>query len=121
MIIFYTALIALGTNSMPATKLKMMLARLKDLGTMIKYSDIICTKFLRPIDEGDFLNEAILISTALSKRLLENRLKQINIDYSDNNDSSYDIDLDLLTYDGAIVNKSKIIKYPFLFDFIKQL
>lgn len=125
MVVYYTALIVLGTNTMPATKLIKMLGCLKDLGTMIKYSDIICTKFLRPINEGDFLNEAVLISTTLSKILLENKLRCIadlmNIDCTANNDSSHDIDLDLVTYDGTIVNKSKVIKYPFLFDFIKQL
>ncbi|MGB3107776.1 2-amino-4-hydroxy-6-hydroxymethyldihydropteridine diphosphokinase [Sphingobacterium siyangense] len=119
MVVYYTALIVLGTNTMPATKLIKMLGCLKALGAMIKYSDIICTKFLRPIDEGDFLNEAVLISTTLSKILLENKLRCI-ADFM-NIDSSHDIDLDLVTYDGAIVNKGKVIKYPFLFDFIKQL
>lgn len=125
MIVYYPALIVLGTNTLPAAKLKKILAGLEDLGTMIKYSDIICTKFLRPIDEGNFLNEAVLISTTLSKEHLENRLKSmtrlVNVDCSGSSGGSHDIDLDLVTYDGTITNKSNIIKYPFLFDFVKQL
>ena len=125
MIVYYPALIVLGTNTLPAAKLKKILAGLEDLGTMIKYSDIICTKFLRPIDEGNFLNEAVLISTTLSKEHLENRLKSmtrlVNVDCSGSSGRSHDIDLDLVTYDGTITNKSNIIKYPFLFDFVKQL
>lgn len=125
MIAYYTALIVLRTNTMPATTLKNILARLNDLGTLIKYTDIICTRFLRPIDEGDFLNEAVLISTTLSKEHLENRLKSItnlvNIDCPISHDGSHEIGLDLVTYGGKIVNKRNIIKYPFLFDYIKQL
>lgn len=121
---YNTAVIALGSNINAEEKFTKTLDHLQQLGFIMQRTEFIKTKPLKFEDQAEFLNGAILLHTKKSLSLLKMHLKQIEALLgrvrTENKNAPREIDLDVLTYNGFIIDKD-IEELPFLIDFIKHL
>ncbi|HOZ85908.1 MAG TPA: dihydroneopterin aldolase [Niabella sp.] len=118
------AMIALGSNIHPNENIAKATSLLEPLGLIIRRTKFVVTKPLKFENQADFLNGAILLLTQKSLPLLQLQLKQIEAMLgrvrSENKNAPREIDLDITTFNGFIVDKD-IQELPFLLDFVNEL
>lgn len=121
---YNTAIIALGSNIKAKENFEKALYEICRLGIIIQRTEFIETPPLKFENQPDFLNGAVLIQTKKSLSELELELKQIEVILgrvrSENKNAPREIDLDITTYNGFLVDK-EIKELPFLIDFVKYL
>ena len=121
---YNTAVIALGSNINAEENFTKTLAHLQQLGFIMQRTEFIKTKPLKFEDQAEFLNGAILLHTKKGLSELKMHLKQIEALLgrvrTENKNAPREIDLDVLTYNGFIIDKD-IEELPFLIDFVQQL
>ncbi|MDP2453338.1 MULTISPECIES: 2-amino-4-hydroxy-6-hydroxymethyldihydropteridine diphosphokinase [unclassified Kaistella] len=121
---YNTAVIALGSNINDDANFTKALAHLQQLGFIMQRTEFIKTKPLKFEDQAEFLNGAILLHTKKSLSEIKMHLKQIEALLGrvriENKNAPREIDLDVLTYNGFIIDKD-IEELPFLIDFVQHL
>ena len=121
---YNTAIIALGSNINSEENFNKALKHLQEVGFLMQRTEFIKTKPLKFEDQPEFLNGAILLHTLKSLSELKMHLKQIEALLgrvrTENKNAPRKIDLDVLTYNGFIIDKD-IEELPFLIDFVQQL
>ena len=121
---YNTAIIALGSNINSEENFNKALKHLQEVGFLMQRTEFIKTKPLKFEDQPEFLNGAILLHTVKSLSELKMHLKQIEALLgrvrTENKNAPRKIDLDVLTYNGFIIDKD-IEELPFLIDFVQQL
>jgi len=119
------AVISLGSNIDPEQNFPKALNRLKDIGIIVHRTDFVKTKPLKFEDQPDFLNGAVLLLTSLNHTTLQLKLKQIEAILgrvrSENKNAPREIDLDILTFNNHILDKTELEELPFLKDFVAHL
>lgn len=121
---YNTAVIALGSNINDDANFTKALAHLQQLGFIMQRTEFIKTKPLKFEDQAEFLNGAILLHTKKGLSEIKMHLKQIEALLGrvriENKNAPREIDLDVLTYNGFIIDKD-IEELPFLIDFVQHL
>lgn len=121
---YNTAVIALGSNINADANFTKALAHLQQLGFIMQRTEFIKTKPLKFEDQAEFLNGAILLHTKKGLSEIKMHLKQIEALLGrvriENKNAPREIDLDVLTYNGFIIDKD-IEELPFLIDFVQHL
>ena len=121
---YNSAVIAMGSNINSEENFSKALVYLQDLGFIMQRTAFIKTAPLKFEDQPDFLNGAILLNTKKSLSDLKMHLKQIEALLgrirTENKNAPREIDLDILTYNGFLIDK-EIQELPFLLDFVNQL
>lgn len=121
---YNSAIIALGSNINAKENFDKALQEIRSLGIIIQRTEFIETPALKDENQPNFLNGAVLIQTKRSLSELGLELKQIEAILgrvrTENKNSSREIDLDITTYNGFLIDK-EINELPFLIDFIKYL
>lgn len=121
---YHTAVIALGSNIEPEQNFSEALQLLEKIGFIMQRSEFIYTKALKFEDQPDFLNGAVLINTKKNLSELKMHLKQIEAILgrvrSENKNAPREIDLDVTTYNGFIIDE-ELAEFPFLVEFVKKL
>ncbi|MCZ2084238.1 MAG: 2-amino-4-hydroxy-6-hydroxymethyldihydropteridine diphosphokinase [Flavobacteriales bacterium] len=121
---YNTAVIALGSNINADANFTKALAHLQQLGFIMQRTEFIKTKPLKFEDQAEFLNGAILLHTKKGLSEIKMHLKQIEALLgrvrTENKNAPREIDLDVLTYNGFIIDKD-IEELPFLIDFVQHL
>lgn len=121
---YNTAVIALGSNINDDANFTKALAHLQQLGFIMQRTEFIKTKPLKFEDQAEFLNGAILLHTKKGLSEIKMHLKQIEALLgrvrTENKNAPREIDLDVLTYNGFIIDKD-IEELPFLIDFVQHL
>ena len=110
----------MGSNVEPDKNIAAAFKVLGERFNMIKQASLLKTKpvgvdFTQP----DFINSGCLIETELSSRELEEKLKQIETEMGRKPDTSLQprtIDLDLLVWNGKVVDKDYYTR-----DFLRQI
>lgn len=101
--------IALGSNIDPQDNIPKALAKLDELFSLVKQATPLATKPIGVVgDQPDFVNTGCIINTQLSQDELNKQLKQIEQQMGREPLSSNDprvIDLDILVWDGSIVDE----------------
>ncbi len=117
-------MVALGSNINREENFAKALEMIQKLGFIVRRTDFINTKALLYEDQADFLNGAILLMTNMSLLQLQMELKQIEAIIgrvrTTNKNAPRVIDLDIITYNGVVVDKD-IHELPFLLDFLQNL
>lgn len=121
---YNSVMIALGANINAKKNFEKALQEMRSLGIIIQRTEFIETPALKDQNQPDFLNGAILLQTKKSLSELGLELKQVEALLgrvrSENKNAPREIDLDIITYNGFIIDK-EIQELPFLIDFIKYL
>ncbi|QOW10361.1 2-amino-4-hydroxy-6-hydroxymethyldihydropteridine diphosphokinase [Kaistella flava (ex Peng et al. 2021)] len=121
---YKTAVVAMGSNINSEENFSKALQYLQDFGFIMQRTAFIKTAPLKFEDQPEFLNGAILFHTKKSLSELKMHLKQIEALLgrvrTENKNAPREIDLDVLTYNGFIIDKD-IEELPFLIDFVQQL
>jgi dihydroneopterin aldolase/2-amino-4-hydroxy-6-hydroxymethyldihydropteridine diphosphokinase len=122
---YNTAIIALGSNINADENISKALSFIQQLGMIVQRTKFIKTKPLKYEQQPDYLNGAILLMTKKTVTALNFELKQIEtilgrVRDKENKNAPREIDLDVTTYNGFIVDKD-FHELPFLIDFIKEL
>ncbi|MDQ0478023.1 2-amino-4-hydroxy-6-hydroxymethyldihydropteridine diphosphokinase [Chryseobacterium sp. MDT2-18] len=121
---YHTAVVALGSNIDSEQNFSKALSHLQEIGFIMKRTAFIKTKPLKFEEQPEFLNGAVLINTKKSLPELKMHLKQIEAILgrvrSDNKNAPREIDLDVLTYNGFLIDED-IEELPFLIGFVQQL
>lgn len=117
-------MVALGSNINREENFSKALEMIQQVGLIVKRTDFINTKALKYEDQADFLNGAILLMTNSGLLQLQMELKQIESIIgrvrTKNKNAPRVIDLDIITFNGAVLDKD-IHELPFLLDFLKNL
>src|SRR5690606_3544400 len=123
--LFHTVLVALGSNIQPEANMLKALEFLTRLGTVVERTAFIRTKPLKFEEQDEFLNGAVLLRTNLSWFELEGELKQIEALMgrirTENKNAPRVIDLDIVVFNGSLMDEKEIVELPFLKTFIAQL
>lgn len=102
------AIIGIGSNINPEENISKMLVLLEDYVTIEKVSSFIKTKPIGEMNQADFTNGAVLISTELEMDALNIILKQIEDrlgrDRSIQKFGPRTIDLDIVVWNGEIAD-----------------
>lgn len=104
-----TVVIGIGSNIDPEANIRAAIIRLGEVGTVEKVSELIRTVPIGILNQPDFLNGAVKITTSLSKEELGIVLKEI--ENSLGRDRSLPkfgprtIDLDIIVWNGDITDK----------------
>lgn len=121
---YNTAIVALGSNINSEQNFSKALSYLQEFGFIMQRTAFIKTEPLKFEKQPEFLNGAILFHTKKSVSELKMHLKQIEALLgrvrSENKNGPREIDLDVITYNGFIIDKD-IEELPFLIDFVQQL
>lgn len=121
---YNTAVVALGSNINSEENFSKALVYLQELGFIMRRTAFIKTAPLKFEDQPDFLNGALLLNTKKSLSELKMNLKQIEALLgrvrSENKNAPREIDLDVLTYNGFLIDE-EIQELPFLLDFVREL
>lgn len=121
----HRALIALGSNIDAEENMTKVIGYLRELGTIENQTACICTKPLKFEAQPDFLNAALLLHTNLPLIQLQARLKQIELKMGRvrtvNKNAPRVIDLDVITFNGRIIDTKDMVELPFLAGFVKEL
>ncbi len=119
-----TAIVSLGANINAEENFNKALEHLQKLGYITQRSEFIWTEPLKFKDQPDFLNGAVLLHTPKNLSELKLNLKQIEAILgrvrSDNKNAPREMDLDVVTYNGNIIDKDWD-EFPFLAEFILRL
>lgn len=117
-------IIGIGSNINPSENIQRAQAAIKSKFNLIGASSFIQTQPLGFTDQPAFLNGAVLIETEMScgelkswLRELENRLGRIR---GGNKDGPRTIDLDILVWNGEVVDK-EVFERGFLAKSVKEL
>lgn len=117
-------IVALGSNIDSEVNFQLALTHLQQLGVIVRRTEFITTAPLKFTDQPDFLNGAVLLLTKKSLSDLKLMLRQIEVMMgrvrSENKNAPRKIDLDVLTYNGFIIDKD-INQLPFLIGFLNHL
>lgn len=112
--------IALGSNIKPQDNIDKALARLDEIFHLVKQATPLHTK---PVDivgeQPDFINTGCLINTQLTQEDVNKQLKQIEVQMGRQLMSTAEpriIDLDLVVWDGLIIDKDVYSR-----DFLKTI
>lgn len=119
------AMIAMGSNIAPRENIARALSLISEFAFIDKKTDFLKTKAQKDTSQEDFTNGAILVYTQLSFPELQLKLKHIESQCgrirSDNKNAAREIDLDVTTYNGHLVDQEDIYEFEFLMDFLKEL
>ena len=104
----HRAIISLGSNIDPKTNVEKALKGLDSIGLIIKKSSFIYTEPLFYEDQPKFLNGAVLLATELDQDALRQQLKTLETKldriHTANKNGPRTIDLDIVIFDGKIVD-----------------
>lgn len=122
---YNTVLIGLGSNIEAELNLDRAMLALARLGKMQQRTGFIYTDPLKYEEQAPFLNGAVLMQTTLSKRKLEQELKDIETLLGrvrgPNKNGPRAIDLDIVTFNGKLCNNDDLEELPFLKIFVTDL
>jgi 2-amino-4-hydroxy-6-hydroxymethyldihydropteridine diphosphokinase len=101
--------IALGSNIDPDANLRTACSVLSREFTLQATSSLISTKPVGFVEQADFLNGVVLIETEMEPDVLRRRLKELETRLGrqkrENKWGPREIDLDVLIWNGEVVNK----------------
>ncbi len=102
------AIVGIGSNIDPEKNIQKALARIEEAFTLLDQSKTVQTAPVGFQNQPHFLNSAVLIETALEKDEFVKKLKAIESDLGrkrgENRDGPRTIDLDLVVWNGEIVD-----------------
>ncbi len=118
-------IIAMGSNIDPERNMEQALEELEALGNILLTTDFIYTKALKFEEQDDFLNGAVLLETGLPLELLARQLRLIEARLgrmrTENKNAPRTIDLDIISYNGIIIDVEGLKDFEFLRAFVKEL
>ncbi|QGY43583.1 2-amino-4-hydroxy-6-hydroxymethyldihydropteridine diphosphokinase [Maribellus comscasis] len=118
------AIVGIGSNIDAETNIKNMLTNLKQRVNVIKVSPLLKTKPIGIENQPDFTNGAVKIETGLNRENLIKLLKSIENEMGrDRSQSKFGprcIDLDLVVWNGEIVDQDYYTR-DFLRDSVKNV
>jgi 2-amino-4-hydroxy-6-hydroxymethyldihydropteridine diphosphokinase len=119
-----TAIIGLGSNINPEQNILDAIRILGELMTVLKCSEMVRTAPIGLIDQPDFINGAVKVSTGLSREELQKLLKKTEDRLGrDRNGPKYGprtIDLDLIIWNNEIIDSDYYFR-PFLQQSVKEV
>lgn len=119
-----SVIIGIGSNILPEANVKRSIEILRHQFDLLKVTNAIRTKPREFKPQADFLNAAALIKTKLSRLELKALLRQIESDLgrvrTANKAGPRTIDLDILVYDGEVVD-DKVYEWDFLEKLVVEL
>ncbi|ERJ59377.1 hypothetical protein [Sphingobacterium paucimobilis] len=107
-------LISLGTCISSEVSIKEVLEYFQKLGKTARNTDFKHTSSLKLKALNHTWSAALLLHTGLCQTRLTKKLKQLESNLNS-------IDLNIITFNKVIIEKSKVIESPTLLDHIKQL
>jgi len=117
--------IGMGSNIEPEENIELALEELEEIGHVLRTTDFYYTAPLKYEDQPDFLNGAIVLQTSLPLELLALRLRWIEERLgrvrTENKNGPRTIDLDIVLYNGVVIDEEGLETFDFLREFIKEL
>ncbi len=116
------AVIAAGSNIQPVKNVELAEKQLSELGILLKKSKFFFTKPLLYENQDDFYNGVFFLQTAYCKSKLKQKLKSIEKKLgrvrTKNKNGPRTIDLDIVLFNGQIIDKDvftrDFIKFPII-------